>query len=110
MRTTALSFASAAARVGSILSPLIGGLDVISPAVPIAVYGLVVLASGLQSVIIWPETTGIKISDTVEEAERLANQQNQWYKGNCCFLCTCGSNSTSDREVKVEPETKGSKA
>jgi len=36
----------------------LGGLDVVDEKLPLAVYGAVVLICGLQSVIIWPETSG----------------------------------------------------
>ncbi|CAB4070102.1 SLC22A4_5 [Lepeophtheirus salmonis] len=56
LRTTALSFATVAARLGSILSPIVGSLDRIHPALPIGVYGLVSLTGGILSIWLWPET------------------------------------------------------
>ncbi len=42
LRTSALSSASAAARIGSLLAPLIGALDSYDPNLPLALYGVVV--------------------------------------------------------------------
>jgi OCT family organic anion transporter-like MFS transporter 7 len=49
LRTTALSTASASARVGSLLTPLVGTLDTYDPMLPVACFGVVVLLAGLQA-------------------------------------------------------------
>ena len=48
LRTSALSAASAFARIGSLLTPLVATLDVYDPMLPVAVFGIVVLLAGLQ--------------------------------------------------------------
>ena len=99
IRTTALSTASASARIGSIISPFIGMLDEYDEMAPLAVYGLIVLLCGCGSIFIWPgkqfsfnfnietqitnvcffvETSSIRLPDTIEESERIARSQNKW--------------------------------
>lgn len=82
LRSSALSAASGAARIGSLLTPLIGTLDTYSPTLPVAVFGVVVLAAGLQSVVLWPETAHTELADTLEEGEAMANTPNKWL--HCC--------------------------
>jgi len=81
-RTLALSMASAGARIGSISSPLIAMLDVVHPILPLVVYGSIVLAAGIQSIWLWPETAGVRFTHTLEEAEKLASSPNAWLT--CC--------------------------
>ena len=78
MRTTALSTASAAARIGSILSPFIGMLDRMSSVLPLVAYGLVVFGAGIASIWIWPETKTTRLPDTMEECELMASEHNKW--------------------------------
>lgn len=82
LRTTALSSVSAIARIGSISAPLIGALDVYDPTLPLAIYGSVALIAGLQSVILWPDTTHGTLPDTCEDSEELAQTPNEWLS--CC--------------------------
>ena len=77
-RTTALGMASAAARVGSVLVPLIAMLSVIHPALPLGVYGIIILAAGISSILLWPETLNMNFQETLEECEELASTQNSW--------------------------------
>ena len=78
LRTTAVAFASASGRFGTILSPLIAGLDVLDPTLPILIYGVIVMLAGIQSIVIWPETNKMKLPDSVEEAEKAAQESNCW--------------------------------
>ena len=61
-RTTALGMASAAARVGSLSSPLIAMLSVVHPVLPLGVYGAIVLAAGVSSILLWPETLNMNFT------------------------------------------------
>jgi putative MFS transporter len=79
LRTTALGTASAAARVGSILSPLMAAVGgTFGAVVPLVLYGAVMLSSGLASIWIWPETMKLQLPYTLEECEALANGRNSW--------------------------------
>ena len=82
LRTTALGTASAAARVGVLSSPFIAMLESISPVLPLIVYGIFVLAAAIFSLWLWPETNNKPMTETLEEAERVALTQNPWVK--CC--------------------------
>ena len=77
-RTTALGMASAGARIGSLLSPLIAMLSVIHPVLPLGVYGAVVFAAGISSILLWPETLNMHFTETLEECEELASTPNSW--------------------------------
>ena len=79
-RTTALGMASAGARVGSLLSPLIAMLSVVHPVLPLGVYGAIVLAAGISSIFLWPETLNMNFTETLEECEDLASTPNSWLK------------------------------
>ena len=79
-RTTALGMASAGARIGSLLSPLIAMLSVIHPVLPLGVYGAVVFAAGISSILLWPETLNMHFTETLEECEELASTPNSWLK------------------------------
>ena len=78
IRTTALGFISAGARIGSLISPLIAMLDTISPEVPLAIYGLIMILAGLSSIWLWPETSQRKFPESLEEAENVAKSKNMW--------------------------------
>ena len=73
LRTTALSTASACARIGSIVSPFIAMTGSAHEVLPLVLYGLIVLAAGVASAWIWPETRKIRLPDTLEEAEKVAS-------------------------------------
>ena len=91
LRTTALGVSSAGARVGSLSSPFIAMLDYTSPVLPLAIYGIVVMAAGVISIWLWPETKRTKLPESLEEAEKAAATQNSWTHCLCC------------RSTKVEP-------
>ena len=79
-RTTALGMASAAARLGSVLSTLIAMLFVIHHSLPLGIYGIIIFAAGLSSLLLWPETLNMNFSETLEECEELASTPNSWLK------------------------------
>ena len=47
LRTTGLGTASAAARIGSSLSPFVAMLDEINPVLPLTIYGIIVLSAAI---------------------------------------------------------------
>jgi len=87
LRTTGLGTASAAARIGSSLSPFVAMLDEINPVLPLTIYGIIVLSAAILSLWIWPETNKMKMTETLEEAEQIAKTLNPWLK--------CGSSNDS---------------
>ena len=82
LRTTALGTASAAGRLGVLTSPFIAMLGSENSVLPIIIYGMVVLAAAVVSLWLWPETNRRQMTETIEEAEKVASTQNQWLK--CC--------------------------
>jgi len=85
-RTMALGIASAACRMGSVLSPYVILLDVYDPVLSLGFYSCLSLSSGILSLWIWPETKALRLPDTLEEAEKAASMPNSW-------LRKCNSNS-----------------
>jgi len=85
-RTMSLGIASAACRMGSVISPYVVLLDVYDPVLSLGFYSLWTLLSGILSLWIWPETKSLKLPDTLEEAEKGASMPNSWLK-------KCSSNS-----------------
>ena len=79
-RTTALGMASAAARVGSLLSPLIAMLSVIHHDLPFTIYGIIIFLAGITSILLWPETVDMNFPETLKESEVLASTPNSWLK------------------------------
>ena len=94
-RTTALGMASAGARVGSLLSPLIAMLSVLHPVLPLGVYGAIVLAAGISSIWLWPETLHTQFTETLKECEDLASTPNTWLK--------CASYRSNKVKPHIEP-------
>ena len=82
LRTTALGTASAAARVGTLMSPFIAILGDSNPVLPLIVYGLIVLVAAIFSLWLWPETNRQPMTETLEEAEKIAATHNNWV--GCC--------------------------
>ena len=82
-RTTALGMASAGARVGSLMSPLIAMLSVVHPVLPLGVYGVIVFSAGISSIWLWPETLNKHFTETLNECEKSASSPNSWLK--CSF-------------------------
>ncbi|TRY61932.1 hypothetical protein TCAL_08872 [Tigriopus californicus] len=80
LRTTAMSFSSAMARVGSFVSPFIAMLDDHGSEVPLLVYGGIVFVAGCLSLWIWPETRKIRLPESLEDCERVASSPNSWFK------------------------------
>jgi hypothetical protein len=77
-RTMAFSMASASARVGSISSPFVAMLSIVDPILGLATYGCFLIAGGIISLWVWPDTKNTRVCDTLEEAEKLASSKNTW--------------------------------
>ncbi len=78
LRSTALGTASASARIGSILSPIIAISANLHQVLPLVLYGVTLFTAGIGSLWIWPETKKIHLIYTLEECERLAKTENTW--------------------------------
>ena len=83
LRSTAFSACSTAARIGSILFPMIAELDTVSPVLPVVTYGGLLLLAAIASIWIWPDTSVLKLPDTIEEGEAMSSTKNNWLKCNC---------------------------
>ena len=74
IRTTGFGSCSFVARLGGMLAPWVGALarpeNLDNPYIPVVVFGLSALLAGVVSARL-PETKGVKLPDTVEEAEQL---------------------------------------
>ena len=82
LRTTGLGTASSSARIGSMISPMIALLTSVHEILPLLVYGMTMVAAGIGSVWIWPETRRLPLMYTVAECEREAARDNVWL---ACF-------------------------
>ncbi|EFN82259.1 Solute carrier family 22 member 21 [Harpegnathos saltator] len=74
MRHSLLGICSMTGRVGSILSPQTPLLAQIMPALPLILFGAMGMVAGVLS-LIFPETLGTKLPDTVWEAENIGKVQ-----------------------------------
>ncbi|XP_032678535.1 organic cation transporter protein-like [Odontomachus brunneus] len=74
MRHSLLGICSMTGRIGSILSPQTPLLAQIMPALPLILFGAMGMIAGVLS-LIFPETLGTKLPDTVWEAENIGKVQ-----------------------------------
>ncbi|KAG6939152.1 solute carrier family 22 member 13, partial [Chelydra serpentina] len=72
IRQTGVGLCSMSARVGGIISPLIGLLDKYHPAIPMAIFGSTPVIAGILGFLL-PETRGKELQDHMEEAK-----ESQW--------------------------------
>lgn len=63
-------------RFGALLAPFVPLLKRISTVLPLLVFGAFAFVSGLLSILL-PETLGIKLPDTIEEAENIGKKDTQ---------------------------------
>lgn len=78
MRGTAVGFCSTVARIGGIISLLLGGLRQIWGPFPMVIMGTVGTLAGLLALLL-PETTGLVLPETMEEALNI-NERNKNFK------------------------------
>nr|XP_012225556.1 PREDICTED: solute carrier family 22 member 5-like isoform X1 [Linepithema humile] len=74
LRHSLLGICSMTGRIGSILSPQTPLLAQIMPSLPLILFGSIGIIAGLLS-LIFPETVGTKLPDTVWEAENIGKVQ-----------------------------------
>uniref|UniRef100_A0A2K5F3J6 Solute carrier family 22 member 12 n=1 Tax=Aotus nancymaae TaxID=37293 RepID=A0A2K5F3J6_AOTNA len=71
LRMTAVGLGQMAARGGAILGPLVRLLDVHSPWLPLLGYGMVLVLSGLATLLL-PETQNLPLPDTIQDVQNQA--------------------------------------
>ncbi|KAM7174497.1 solute carrier family 22 member 13-like isoform 1-T1 [Macrochelys suwanniensis] len=76
IRQTGVGLCSMSARMGGIISPLIGLLDKYHPAIPMAIFGSTPVLAGILGFLL-PETRGKELQDHMEEAK-----ESQWSSEN----------------------------
>lgn len=81
IRNTAIGSCSTVARVGGIISLLMGGLSRFWKPFPMVIMGCVATAAGLMA-LSFPETTGEKLPETMDDALKLGQNSNR-------TLCGC---------------------
>ena len=106
LRTTALSMCSSTARIGSIISPLIAMLDVYHNLLPLIVYGLIVISTGVMSIWIWPETKKIPLPETVEACEAMSATPNEWVAKLTCRKTDKGGSGSGGIVMVERAESK----
>ncbi|KAL6440762.1 hypothetical protein ACFW04_003304 [Cataglyphis niger] len=74
LRHSLLGFCSMTGRIGSILSPQTPLLAQIMPSLPLILFALMSIIAGLLS-LIFPETLGTKLPDTVWQAENIGRDK-----------------------------------
>jgi len=78
VRTNAVGISSVAGRFGSILAPLLLGLEAAVPWLPYTILGVLgVVGAGVS--LSFPETTGVDMMETVEEAEKFYRGEEMSY-------------------------------
>ncbi len=97
LRASGLGTASAAARIGSMISPLVAILGTVDPVLPMLVFGASMLASGVGSVWIWPETKSLRLMYTAEECEAEAATKNEWVEA---IKCRRRRNNKPEGQIK----------
>jgi len=80
VRNTAIGLCSTSARLGGILSPYIASLSSTSPLLPFLIMGCCCCLGGMAALLL-PETSGLPLPDTVDEAVRNGRSTNM-YKDN----------------------------
>ena len=75
IRSAGLSFACSMARLGSMLAPYIGYLQVYSDILPIFILGMITFIMGLQAIAL-PETNKKKLPDSLQEGELFLKRNN----------------------------------
>uniref|UniRef100_F7BTZ3 Solute carrier family 22 member 12 n=1 Tax=Equus caballus TaxID=9796 RepID=F7BTZ3_HORSE len=73
-RMTAVGLGQVAGRMGGIPGPLVRLLAVQSPSLPLLLYGLVSVLSGLAALLL-PETQNLPLPDTIQDGEAEAQRQ-----------------------------------
>ncbi|XP_068922357.1 solute carrier family 22 member 12 [Petaurus breviceps papuanus] len=74
LRMTAIGGGQMAARVGSILGPLVRLLGQFNPWLPLLIYGGVSVTTGLISLLL-PETLNLPLPDTIQEVESRSHRR-----------------------------------
>ncbi|XP_045136742.1 organic cation transporter protein-like isoform X4 [Portunus trituberculatus] len=81
-RSVGIGACSMCARIGGILAPFISSLATIYQPLPLLVFGVLSIISGLL-IILLPETVGCELPQTLQESEDFGSDQSIWYFS-CC--------------------------
>ncbi|KAK8386156.1 hypothetical protein O3P69_010703 [Scylla paramamosain] len=81
-RSVGIGACSMCARIGGILAPFISSLASIYQPLPLLVFGVLSIISGLL-IILLPETVGCELPQTLQESEDFGRDQSIWYFS-CC--------------------------
>lgn len=76
MRQTLMGVCSSTGRIGSIIASQWGALKLISPNLPKVIFAGFALTGAVMGLTI-PETLGIRLSDTLEEAAQIGNKKSE---------------------------------
>ncbi|KAK3921008.1 Organic cation transporter protein [Frankliniella fusca] len=88
IRQSMVSYGSTFGRIGSILAPQTPLLATVSESLPLTLFGVVSLSSGLLA-FLFPETKGRPLPETLDEAERM---------GRAPGPCSCSPGTQEDGE------------
>ncbi|KAL1787537.1 solute carrier family 22 member 12 isoform X1 [Sigmodon hispidus] len=76
LRMRAVGLGQVAARGGAILGPLVSLLGVYGPWLPLLVYGVVSVLSGLAALLL-PETKNLPLPDTIQDIQKPGNEKEE---------------------------------
>ena len=76
MRNSAVGMCSTLARFGGILAPTVAELGYYKPNMPFLIFGIATLIGGFAAYLL-PETKGKKLPDTIEEAVKIQEKNEQ---------------------------------
>ncbi|XP_032138833.1 solute carrier family 22 member 12 isoform X1 [Sapajus apella] len=101
LRMTAVGLGQMAARGGAILGPLVRLLDVHGTWLPLLVYGMVPVLSGLATLLL-PETQNLPLPDTIQDVQNHVLGSLQWDDRRKSLLLSSGE---SKRRAKASTST-----
>uniref|UniRef100_A0A2R5L514 Putative organic cation/carnitine transporter n=1 Tax=Ornithodoros turicata TaxID=34597 RepID=A0A2R5L514_9ACAR len=95
LRNTGIGLGSMAARIGSIAAPFVASdLGKLHPRLPMVVFGGMSLLAGLLTLAL-PETRGMKLPQTLEDAEKLGTSSPSVSEENVCLINEAGDTGMS---------------
>ena len=77
VRNSAIGLCSTSARIGGLLAPYIADLSSTDPLLPFLIIGCCSCVGGLVALVL-PETSGLPLPDTVEEAVRISSRKDNY--------------------------------
>ena len=89
VRTSAVGCCSMVGRVGSVISMLLGALRVVWKPLPLVIMGVVGCETGLAA-FAFPETAGLPLPETMEEALTIGDRSKCGPFSRCCATTRSG--------------------